>query len=294
MATDGQDWQTLLSEFSPRTIAPRASSPEEYEAPGALLREALSQLPSLRELFADAAATGVPLTLVVNDAHRATDTRAILDAFFTLAADAVRDRALPRMRLLVAAGTHQSIPAERREHEQRILGPHAAKFQDIVWHGADDDAELASVGSYRFHRWMAEAGIYLGCGSMEPHYFAGVTGAHKTLTVGVMSRAGVEANHAGAMSPSSGPFRLSGNPVHDGICAALAALESSGAELYALNQIIVGGRIVQATSGRPLEALTQGLPLVRRSFGHRLSEPLDFFVAQGAPPLERDVYHDEK
>ena len=71
MATDGRDWQTLLSEFSPRTIAPRASSPEESEAPGALLRQALSQLPPLRELVAGAAARGThPASLSATKAAR--------------------------------------------------------------------------------------------------------------------------------------------------------------------------------------------------------------------------------
>ena len=262
-----------------------------------------------------------PITVVVNDTHRQTDTRLCLDALAILVGEhgrvvagdgfgldgepawtdglaavssgreAMRNS---KLRLLVAAGSHHASAEERREHESRILGPHGPMFTEIAWHDASDGAGLRRVGDYGVHHWLAEGGVCLGIGSMEPHYFAGITGAHKTLTVGVMARESIEANHAGAMRAEAAPLRLSGNPVHEDVCAALEALENTDAFLLALNQIIVGGAVVAASAGTPLGALEAGASLVRTLHGRTIAEPVDLLVARVAPPLDRDLYQADK
>jgi nickel-dependent lactate racemase len=144
------------------------------------------------------------------------------------------------------------------------------------------------------HRWLSEGGHYLACGSMEPHYFAGVTGAHKTLTVGVMGIASLAANHQHAMSSAVAGMRLVGNPVHEGIVAQVVALERSGARLFALNQVIVEGNVVGCTAGHPLAALDSGLPLVRRCFSRCVERAVDVVIARVGPPLDRDLYQADK
>ena len=242
----------------------------------------------------EAKAARQPLTLVVNDPHRFTDTRSFIDAVFAILDALPVVGSQPGVRLLVAAGTHESDALERSAHEERMAAPYLARFAEIEWHDGADDERLARVGEYGFHRWMAGGGFYLACGSLEPHYFAGVTGAHKTLTVGVMSRASIERNHAGAMSPDVAPMRLAGSPVHEGIVAALGALEKNGARLLCVNQVIVGGRVVAVTGGHPLAALDQGVGLVRACFAHTVDEPLDVVVARVGAPLDRDLYQADK
>jgi nickel-dependent lactate racemase len=129
---------------------------------------------------------------------------------------------------------------------------------------------------------------------MEPHYFAGVTGAHKTLSVGVMSRSAIEANHAGAMQAGASGLKLEGNPVHEGIAEALGGIERSGAALFAVNQVLVDGELVAWTAGHPLSALEDGLEVVRKAFGFRIEVPVDLVVARMAPPLDRDLYQADK
>ena len=199
----------------------------------------------------------------------------------------------PRIRVLIATGTHPSTALERAAHAERIAAPYLARIDAFEWHDCDA-ASLVRVGPYDFHPWLAEGGYYVACGSMEPHYFAGVTGAHKTLTVGVMSRASIERNHAHAMSADVAPLKLDGNPVHEGVVAALEALERTGAQLRALNQVISGGRVVSATAGHPLAALREGLGAVRECFANRVDRPLDVVVARVAPPLDRDLYQADK
>jgi nickel-dependent lactate racemase len=240
-----------------------------------------------------AKAAGRLLTVVVNDTHRYTDTRSFLDAVFSILDALPVVGSQPGVRILVAAGTHKSDDLERAAHEERMAAPYLARIAEIEWHDADAP-NLVRVGDYEFHRWMAGDGYFLACGSMEPHYFAGVTGAHKTLTVGVMSRASIEQNHAHAMSSAVAPLKLVANPVHEGVVDAVRTLEREGAHLLALNQIIVGGHMVGATAGHPLTALDDGLDLVRACFSHRVDRPLDLIIARVSPPLDRDLYQADK
>jgi nickel-dependent lactate racemase len=109
-----------------------------------------------------------------------------------------------------------------------------------------------------------------------------------------MSRASIEANHAGAMSPRAGAMVLEGNPIHEGIVRALATLERGGARLFAINQLVVGGSAVAAWAGSPLRALEDALPAVRSCFAHRVEKPVDVIVAEVHPPLDRDLYQADK
>ena len=170
----------------------------------------------------EAKAAGQLLTIVANDTHRYTETRPFLDAVFSILDSLPVVGSQPGVRILVAAGTHKSDALERAGHEERMAAPYLTRIAEIEWHDADA-GNLVRIGDAEFHRWMAGAGYFLACGSMEPHYFAGVTGAHKTLTVGVMSRASIEHNHAHAMSPDVAPLKLDGNPVHKGVVEAVHA-----------------------------------------------------------------------
>ena len=247
-------WGRLLPHLRFEVLRPE---PPSAALDGASAMRAALDHAGLARLAAQAAEAGEPLTFVVNDGHRLTATSAFLEAAF-----AVLDAASPAVkrapvRALVAGGSHRADRAERRVHEETAFGEWRARLRDVAWHDADDEASLARLGEHRFHSWMVEGGFYVACGSVEPHYFAGATGAHKTLTVGVMSRAAIEANHAAAMSSDAVSLRLDGNPVHEGVVAALGALEGSGARLLALNQVIVDGRIVDVAAGHPLQTLQQ-------------------------------------
>ena len=66
-------------------------------------------------------------------------------------------------------------------------------------------------------------------GSMELYYFAGVTGAHKTLSVGVMSYGSLRENHEKALSPHASGLKLEGNPVYERIAAVVESfLQQAG------------------------------------------------------------------
>lgn len=284
-------WRSLLSGLDVREVAP--STPESRLDASAATAAALEGA-GFPRFAREAASEGRSLTLVVNDNHRFTDTRSFLDAVLAVLDLRLSGERTPPLRVLVATGSHLSGEAERAAHEAAMFGPHAARIAEVAWHDARNEAGLRVVGNTVLHHWMSEAGFYLACGSMEPHYFAGVTGAHKTLTVGVMAMESLTANHEHALSAAARPLKLDGNPVHLGIVDALADLEDSGARLLAVNQVIVDGRIVALTAGHPLEALVQGLPTVRECFSAEVEDEADLVVASVGVPLDRDFYQADK
>jgi len=285
--THPETWQSLLVGLDVATATPTAPTGAVDADHGSALERA-----GMAEFLAGH--RGGPITVVVNDTHRMTDTRPFLAALLKAVDDAFTPSARPPLRMLVAAGTHRSDRFERAGHEERMAAPFLKRFGEIAWHDCDDDARLCKIGEFRFHHWMEGGGTFLACGSTEPHYFAGVTGAHKTVTIGVMSRADIQNNHAQAMSKTAVGMKLDGNPIHAGVVKALDALEQSGARFLAVNQVIVGGRVVGVTAGHPLTALVEAVPLVRRCFTHAVDRPLDLIVARVGAPLDRDLYQADK
>jgi nickel-dependent lactate racemase len=291
-------WSALLPEVRFAVTGPAGDALPAAPAPSsaagaALVREALRAADVLDELLQDAAAEAGELLVVVNDDQRPTATAPVL-AELCARADEVGADGL-RLRLLVACGTHAPGAAARQAHEARVAGALARqrRLAGVAWHDARAEGRLRGVGTWRLHELVVAAPQVVGVGSIEPHYFAGATGAHKTLTVGVASFDDVERNHRAALSADAAPLRLAGNPVHEGIAAAVEAL-GRGRRVLAVNEVVCGGALQACLVGAPLEALRAGLPVVERLWARRAEQPLDVVVARVAPPLDRDLYQADK
>jgi nickel-dependent lactate racemase len=215
----------------------------------------------------------------VNDLDRATDTAPALRA--------IRDAAGGRsVHVVVATGSHTWSPARREAHE----APLRAAIGDpsrFSWHDGQGGAHRR-VGEDRLDAAVADAKDVVAIGSVEPHWFAGLTGAHKTVTVGVMHCDDIAANHVHAMHSGARPFRLDGNPVHEGFARTLDAL-SQGRRIVALQH--VGPRWF---GGAPFACLAEAAPLAEARWLRTVPRPFDFLVAVVEPPLSRTLYQAEK
>ncbi len=227
-------------------------------------------------------------TVLVNDPQRHTDSNAVL-------CELAGRVDLSACRVLVATGTHAAPPADQRETFERALlagtSPVDAPTR-VAWHDAGADSLIDVAGRWRGNAVLAD-GPVLAIGSVEPHYFAGFTGAHKTCTIGCASWADVEANHARALSDAAAPCRLAGNPVYEGVAEMTAALERV-TDVAVVNVVQVGRRIVAAAGGSPLDALARLAAPARRHFTRELLEPVDALVLDVAGPLARTFYQADK
>ncbi len=169
------NWETLSPALIPR---PRAA--------GEILQQALSAGGSVIHLLESAVTTAEPILVLVNDPHRSTQTRPALEALAELAALLPpRRTSEPRFRVLVATGAHRFASWERSKFEQVTFTGCGLNIEDVTWHDASDEGSLMEIAGTRMHYYLAKSRLLLPIGSVEPHYFAGVTGPHKTVTLSV-------------------------------------------------------------------------------------------------------------
>ena len=226
-----------------------------------------------------------PELVLVNDPQRATASHEVLSGardYFDLSA----------ARVLVATGSHRFAEGEKRELERAFRH---IPLGDWDWHDARrrDLAAIDGADGWRAHPWLIRARRLLAVGSVEPHYFAGFSGAHKTVTIGCAAGADIARNHAGAMDPACRPCRLAGTPVHEGVCAMLALLET-GRRVAAVNLLQAGAAIVDAAGGAPLAALNELAPKVKAAYLRRIPRLAEALVAEVSGPLACSFYQAEK
>lgn len=227
---------------------------------------------------------GPSLLVALNDPQRHTDSRAVLRELVGL-------RPGLRLRILVACGSHAFGPASRAAFERDVLG--GLPVDEVAWHDSRAAGGAVIGGAWRGHPWLADGGPLLAIGSVEPHYFAGFSGAHKTCTIGCASYADIESNHAGALRPDSQPGRLEGNPVHEGIMRMARALEALR-PVAAVNLVQAGAAIVHASGGTLAGSLAQSAAAAAACFIRLIDQPADALVLDVDRPLGDSFYQAEK
>lgn len=229
---------------------------------------------------------GDSLLLVVNDPTRSTATAATLHTLHKTAPDVLR-----RARVLVATGSHAFGETDRAAYENALelsrLG-----IADVRWHDAQSSS-LVDIDAIRVNPWIAEAGHVLAIGSVEPHYFAGLTGAHKTITIGCVGRRDIELNHERALDPATRILRLDGNPVFDEI-VTMAASIAKDRRVLAINQIVHNGQIVRAAVGDPVATVRSLSAAVVDLYVTELECSFDVLHLRVPPPLGRSFYQADK
>jgi nickel-dependent lactate racemase len=225
------------------------------------------------------------LTVVVNDPQRQTDSPRVLKVLSRLIDPA-------RIRILIATGTHCYSSEKMRNFELKLI--QGLPIEEIQWHDSQSN-ELVPVrpNRWRAHPWLVGDRPVLGIGSVEPHYFAGFTGVHKTLTIGCAAYADVESNHASALLPGSRPGRLVGNPVFEGISQMLEDLAASQ-RLAGVNLIQAGSTIIAAAGGTPLSVLKALAPIAQNAFIQEIGVPADAIIVETAGPLGQSFYQADK
>lgn len=263
--------QSALPGLTWSKVAPRALPPL---APPAV---------PLRTLHRAVKKAGRPV-LIVNDADRP------LPAALPDVVRELWELSGEKATVVIATGTHAGQAAFYRD---RLGGlpVHCHDARDAAAHG---ELEVAGAPGVRLDRVVLEADLVVAFGSVEPHYFGGWSGAHKTATVGVMDRASIEHNHRGALAPACKVLALEGNPVFDGLARIAAALER-GRDLLCVNHVLdPQDRPVSVAVGTWRGALERSLGPARAQFVHDLPAPVDVLVARVKGPLAKNLYQAEK
>jgi len=184
--------------------------PDDWRLPEVLVPRAVPAVPDVsaevhRALarpcgssgLATLAGPGTRIALVIDDASRPTPVAQLLPAVIE---EIERGGACREdITVVTALGVHRPMT----EHELALrVGP--ALLATLAWrnHDCDTPAELVPLGTTSrgtavlLNRTVAEAGLVVSIGCIEPHVIASFGGGCKNLVPGVAGRATIASNHS--------------------------------------------------------------------------------------------------
>jgi nickel-dependent lactate racemase len=180
--------------------------------------------------------------IVVSDATRATASAQIVNLLVRRLVQAGVSPAA--MAIIFATGIHRPV-TEKEKIE--LLSPFIVQRLRILQHDAYDQSRLISLGTtangvtVEVNNALKEFSRVIITGGVTFHYFAGFTGARKSICPGLASAKTIEATHMLALDFETGgrragvqTGRLDGNAVHEE-CESVASMVSPD---FSINSIV--------------------------------------------------------
>jgi lactate racemase len=266
------------------------------EDPEGALRQALEAPGAGLKAFLLGAAS--PLLVVVNDATRPTPSAEVLRV---IRADLEEWAAAGsrELSLVVATGTHRVALPQELEHifGKEFLEAHAAR---VFSHDSKDASQLVDLGQtsrgvdVQVNRRLAEAQSVILINSVEPHYFAGYTGARKSLFPGLAGYHTVWANHALSMKPGSESLVLQGNPVHEDL-EEMLAVGIAGKQVFSIQLVLdEDHRVGFAAAGSLPDTFRRAVEVADRQFVLDIERRYEVVVAAAPYPMDCNFYQTNK
>jgi len=227
--------------------------------------------------------------IIVNDLTRATPNETLLRALLA------ELRHVPRrnIRLFIALGTHRpNTPVEL----QRMLGAYSDAGYEITQNNAFDASTQVNLGSTSrgsevwINRELAQCSVKLLTGFIEPHFFAGYSGAGKAIVPGMAGLTTVLHNHSARnIADSQATWGVTrGNPIWEDIQeAALLA-----GRTFLLNVTLNRNQAITGVfAGDLYKAHALGTDFIRRTIMIPVEKPFDIVIATNSGyPLDLNLY----
>lgn len=229
---------------------------------GAAVAEALANplgTPPLRSM----ASPSSKVCIVITDITRACPDEALVAPILAeLEAVGVPDE---QITILVAVGMHRASTMEEKIEK---LGERIVRRYRVVDHNAQDPTGLVDLGLTAngvpviFNRIAYEADLLIATGIVEPHQYAGFSGARKTIAVGIAGEAMISYTHGPVMldHPKTRLANLDGNPFHE---AAMEIADKAGLD-FCINVVKNGEQKICAVKAGHHRAVFNALVEVAR------------------------------
>ena len=193
--------------------------------------------------------------------------------------------------ILISTGCHRGTT---REELVSKFGEEIVANEKIVVHDCDNSplvhiGTLPSGGDLIINKLVVDADLVCSEGFIEPHFFAGFSGARKSILPGVASRTTVMANHCSEFiaDPRARTGLLAGNPIHkDMVFAARAA------KLAFICNVVINAEkeAIFAVAGDMEEAHEAGCRFLS-SLCKVEAKPADIVIStNGGYPLDQNIY----
>lgn len=163
------------------------------------------------------------VAIVISDGTRPTPNHLLVPWLLKALAHLPREQ----IEILVGTGSHRAMT---QEELRALLGDEVVATIAISNHDATDESSLAFVGTTAtgvpvwVNRRYLDVQVRIVIGFIEPHFFAGYSGGPKGIIPGLAGLPTIQALHSAPLidHPGSTWMVLDENPIHQGICAAVA------------------------------------------------------------------------
>jgi len=230
--------------------------------------------------------------IIINDAHRSTPSKLILQLLFKLYPEFKLDA------IAIATGTHKR-PTDK-ELTQLLGGILNKKRVDLIIHDSEA-TNLVDLGQTSRGTRILINPIFekyskiLLINSVEPHYFAGFTGGIKSIVPGLASTRTTEKNHSWALDGNSGPTMVWTNPLQLDLWeAGEIVIKNYNLEVFGIQLISQGKQIFDLTLGPIREAYEKAIKIANECFSINVEEKYDIIVSIVEFPLDRSLYQAQK
>lgn len=287
---------TLNHRFQPSELAAvLTSSIEEYtpEADGAeLIRRAL-EAPIGSPTLAELSRGKKTVVIIASDHTRPVPSKLIIPQMLSQIRQGNPEADIT---ILIATGCHRGTTKQELIDK---FGADIVAREKIYVHDCDDEEKLRSIGTLpsggtcMVNTIALEADLLVAEGFIEPHFFAGYSGARKSVLPGIAGRATVLANHCSEFiaHPRARTGILEGNPIHaDMLWAARKA------NLQFIVNVVLNGKkeVIHAVAGDTELAHQKGTEFLS-SLCAVSAVPADVVIStNGGYPLDQNVYQSVK
>lgn len=206
---------------------------------------------------------------------------------------------VPRSQFVILNGTG-SHRANTREELIQMLGEEIVETVEIVNHSAFEEETLAYQGTTSsgvpvwVNRRYLEADFRIVTGFIEPHFFAGFSGGPKGVIPGLGGLQTIQALHSAPLigDPRATWAVLAGNPVHEGVRAAVSLCPPE----FMVNVTLDQERHITAVfAGHYVEAHYVGCDMVLQQATQAVEQPFDIVItSNNGYPLDQNLYQSVK
>jgi len=198
-----------------------------------------------------------------------------------------------QVEIIIALGTHRKTKEEELRDK---LGEEILKRVKVSLHDPDDPNGLVFMGTTSrgtpcwINKTYAEAGLKLGVGTINPHYFAGYSGGPKIILPGVSGRETIRRNHVLIRHEGTVQGRREGNILWEDMLetARIAGIDMKIDVLLNTNQ-----EVHRLYAGDVAEAQKEAIDGFLKIYGVPVPSPADVTITSSYP-LEIDLIQSGK
>ena len=197
-----------------------------------------------------------------------------------------------KITILIATGCHRGTT---KDELRAKFGDEIVDNEEIYVHDCDEREKLVDIGVLpsggrcEINKIATDADLLVAEGFIEPHFFAGYSGARKSVLPGICARATVLANHCSEFIAHENARTgiLNGNPIHEDMVWAAETAKLA----YIVNVVLNSKKeVIYAVAGDFKAAHKKGTDFLSSLCGAKAQDADIVISTNGGYPLDQNVY----